>query len=270
MRLNGSGLRFIVSICLLVFLTQGCATFPSQQNINSVQLGMTPYQVNALLGNPMDMTHKLDYDVARYSYFDEFGTQRDILFAVFRNGSLVGLFNLNNYFSWKESEFMRLYSDPSIPQATRDAYKFEYEQDQANNRAKQQAMAKLLLARAMAAQQSSYQTPVTSNCKGYAGVGGPCYAGVGGPMYAGVGGPAYAGVGGPAYAGVGGPKYAGVGGPEYAGVGGPKYAGVGGPAYNGVGGPAYTGVGGPCYDGVGGPCYGGVGGGNNCPSICQQ
>ncbi len=42
------------------------------------------------------------------------------------------------------------------------------------------------------------------NCKGYAGVGGPCYAGVGGAAYAGVGGPAYAGVGGPCYAGVDG------------------------------------------------------------------
>ena len=28
------------------------------------------------------------------------------------------------------------------------------------------------------------------NCKGYAGVGGPCYAGVGGAAYAGVGGAA--------------------------------------------------------------------------------
>ena len=34
------------------------------------------------------------------------------------------------------------------------------------------------------------------NCKGYAGVGGPCYAGVGGPCYAGVGGPCYSGIGG--------------------------------------------------------------------------
>ena len=34
------------------------------------------------------------------------------------------------------------------------------------------------------------------NCKGYAGVGGPCYAGVGGGAYAGVGGPCYSGVGG--------------------------------------------------------------------------
>jgi hypothetical protein len=40
------------------------------------------------------------------------------------------------------------------------------------------------------------------NCKGYAGVGGPCYAGVGGPAYAGVGGPAYAGVGGACYKGL--------------------------------------------------------------------
>jgi hypothetical protein len=50
------------------------------------------------------------------------------------------------------------------------------------------------------------------NCKGYAGVGGPCYSGVGGGAYDGVGGPAYAGVGGPCYAGVGGPCYSGVGG----------------------------------------------------------
>ena len=42
------------------------------------------------------------------------------------------------------------------------------------------------------------------NCKGYAGVGGPCYSGVGGPAYEGVGGPCYAGVGGPCYSGVGG------------------------------------------------------------------
>ena len=59
--------------------------------------------------------------------------------------------------------------------------------------------------------QHSYAVDVC-NCKGYAGVGGPCYAGVGGPAYAGVGGPAYKGVGGPCYAGVGGPCYAGVGG----------------------------------------------------------
>ena len=64
--------------------------------------------------------------------------------------------------------------------------------------------------------------------------------------------------------------YAGVGGPCYAGVGGPAYAGVGGPAYDGVGGPAYDGVGGPCYAGVGGPCYSGIGGsGKSCPAICK-
>ena len=39
------------------------------------------------------------------------------------------------------------------------------------------------------------------NCKGYAGVGGPCYAGVGGAAYAGPGGPAYTGVGGACYKG---------------------------------------------------------------------
>ena len=50
------------------------------------------------------------------------------------------------------------------------------------------------------------------NCKGYAGVGGPCYGGVGGPAYDGVGGPAYDGVGGACYAGVGGPCYSGIGG----------------------------------------------------------
>ena len=64
--------------------------------------------------------------------------------------------------------------------------------------------------------------------------------------------------------------YAGVGGPCYAGVGGPAYAGIGGPAYDGVGGPAYDGVGGPCYAGVGGPCYSGIGGsGKSCPAICN-
>lgn len=42
------------------------------------------------------------------------------------------------------------------------------------------------------------------NCKGYAGLGGPCYAGLGGPAYAGVGGPCYAGLGGPCYSGLGG------------------------------------------------------------------
>jgi hypothetical protein len=44
-------------------------------------------------------------------------------------------------------------------------------------------------------------TPVLAydvcNCKGDAGVGGPCYSGVGGAAFDGVGGPAYAGVGGP-------------------------------------------------------------------------
>ena len=34
---------------------------------------------------------------------------------------------------------------------------------------------------------SAYSNDVC-NCKGYAGVGGPCYAGVGGPCYSGIGG----------------------------------------------------------------------------------
>ena len=75
---------------------------------------------------------------------------------------------------------------------------------------------------------SNAQSQNVCNCKGYAGVGGPCYAGVGGAAYSGVGGPAYTGVGGACYAGVGGPKYDGVGGPAYKGVGGPAYDGVGG------------------------------------------
>ncbi len=108
------------------------------------------------------------------------------------------------------------------------------------------------------------------NCKGYAGVGGPCYDGPGGAAYSGVGGPAYAGPGGPCYDGVGGAAYSGVGGPAYKGVGGPAYDGVGGAAYDGVGGPAYSGVGGPCYAGPSGPCYSGVGGtGKNCPAVCK-
>ena len=49
----------------------------------------------------------------------------------------------------------------------------------------------------------TYATDVC-NCKGYAGIGGPCYAGFGGPAYAGFGGPCYAGFGGPCYAGIGG------------------------------------------------------------------
>lgn len=109
-----------------------------------------------------------------------------------------------------------------------------------------------------------------SNCKGYAGPGGPCYAGPGGAAYDGPGGPAYAGPGGPKYSGPGGPEYAGPGGGAYAGPGGPRYSGPGGAAYDGPGGPAYAGPGGPCYDGPGGPCYSGPGGmARNCPSVCQ-
>jgi hypothetical protein len=88
---------------------------------------------------------------------------------------------------------------------------------------------------------TSWISPVIANdvcnCKGHAGVGGPCYAGVGGA--------------------------------QYDGVGGPQYKGAGGPKYDGVGGPAYDGVGGACYAGVGGPCYSGVGGGNSCPAVCK-
>jgi len=108
------------------------------------------------------------------------------------------------------------------------------------------------------------------NCKGYAGLGGPCYDGLGGPAYAGLGGPAYAGLGGPCYDGLGGPEYDGLGGPAYSGLGGPRYDGLGGPAYDGLGGPAYDGLGGPCYAGLGGPCYSGLGGtGVKCPSVCK-
>jgi hypothetical protein len=63
---------------------------------------------------------------------------------------------------------------------------------------------------------TSWISPVIANdvcnCKGHAGVGGPCYAGVGGAQYDGVGGPQYKGAGGPKYDGVGGPAYDGVGG----------------------------------------------------------
>ena len=108
------------------------------------------------------------------------------------------------------------------------------------------------------------------NCKGYAGLGGPCYAGAGGPAYRGPGGPAYRGPGGPCYSGPGGSQYAGEGGPGYSGPGGPRYSGPGGPEYSGPGGSAYRGPGGPCYAGSGGPCYAGLGGsGANCPSVCK-
>ena len=50
------------------------------------------------------------------------------------------------------------------------------------------------------------------NCKGYAGIGGPCFAGIGGPANSGIGGPAYDGIGGPCFAGIGGPCYSGIGG----------------------------------------------------------
>lgn len=80
------------------------------------------------------------------------------------------------------------------------------------------------------------------NCKGYAGLGGPCYAGLGGSAYDGPGGPAYRGPGGPCYAGPGGPEYGGPGKPANRDPGGPRYGGPGGPAYDGPGSPAYSGA----------------------------
>jgi len=145
--------RVLFALCLS--LITGCAS--TQLNLNRVQMGMTPYQTDALLGSRIETANKLGYDIIKYPYYD-LGSQTDVIFAVFKDNSLVGLYNSNNYFSWKEREFMRIYSDPNTPQTVREAYRMQYEQDQANNRANTQAMA--AIAGAML-QQPAYQMPVS-------------------------------------------------------------------------------------------------------------
>lgn len=145
--------RILLILCVSVMA--GCAT----TNIGAVQMGMTPYQTDALLGSRIDTYNRLGYDIIKYPYY-EYGSQTDVAYAVFKNNSLVGLYNADNYQHWKENEFMRIYSDPNTPQAVRDAYKFQYEQDQANNRANMQAMAGMMMAYQMN-QQPIVPAPTT-------------------------------------------------------------------------------------------------------------
>lgn len=148
---------FIVSIFLLALVIQGCETVPSQKNRNSLRYGMTSSQTDSLLGNRMNAGNKFGYDIISYGYYDTFGSLTDVMYAVFKDNSLVGFYNRPDYLAWKENEFMRVYSDPNTPETVRQAMKMQYEQDKADNRALLQATTGLIMAQQLS--QPTYQAP---------------------------------------------------------------------------------------------------------------
>ncbi len=146
--------RQLVCVITAGALFSSCASFPSQQNLNSLSLGQSAQQVDHLLGRRLTQANVFGYTVITYGYYAnglEMG-QTDTLYAIFNGAILVDTANNQTYPAWYEKMFWVAYQDPNTPAVTREAMKLQYEQAQANKRANQQNALALL---GIAAQQDA-------------------------------------------------------------------------------------------------------------------